>query len=63
LPQLISLQHQFRDLKVIQFGDIFCNATECSMLSDNEISYRDNNHLNALGSRVAANVIAKKILE
>jgi len=63
LPQLISLQHQFRDLKVIQFGDIFCNATECSMLSDNEISYRDNNHLNALGSRVAAKVIAKKILE
>jgi peptidoglycan/LPS O-acetylase OafA/YrhL len=63
LPQLISLQRQFRDLKVIQFGDVFCNATECSMLIENKIAYRDNNHVNALGSRVAANIIAKKLLE
>lgn len=42
-------------IKLLETYNYFCNKNECSMLHDNNILYRDSNHLNILGSRFVGN--------
>lgn len=58
LPQLMHIQQQFQAVRLIRFGDVFCNIQNCSMLTNDMMAYRDKNHLNTLGSRVAGKRIA-----
>ena len=63
LHHLMAVQKKFDSVQLIRIGEVFCNGIECSMISGDEIAYRDNNHLNDWGSQIAANVITKKLIE
>lgn len=58
LPQLLNVHKQFPSVSMIRYGDVFCDTQTCSMLSDDRMAYRDKNHLNTLGSRVAGKRVA-----
>lgn len=44
----------------IPLSHLFCKEAKCSMLLSGEFYYRDNDHLNAEGSRLAGSFIVKK---
>lgn len=57
----IVLDHPaFRMLDTMSF---FCNDEECRMVSNGEILYRDDNHLNVNGSRYVGNALLKQYKE
>lgn len=47
---------------IIKTANKFCNKIECSMVIDDELLYRDNNHLNLLGSQKHAAWLYPNIL-
>lgn len=47
------------EVKIISVGDYFCNDRFCSMTNGDNILYRDDNHLNLIGSRY----VGKRIVE
>jgi len=44
-------------IKLIKSRKYFCMENKCSMLINNKLYYRDNNHLNSKGSKYIANKI------
>jgi len=40
------------DIDLVSVDDLFCNERACSMIRDNVILYRDNDHLNIPASRL-----------
>ncbi len=58
---LEATSFQNPDLLFIRMNDLFCDGEVCRMASDDELFFRDNNHLNILGSKLAGAVIAKQI--
>jgi hypothetical protein len=49
------------DLLFIRLNELFCDGQVCHMASDVEVFFRDNNHLNIPGSKLAGTAIAKQI--
>lgn len=39
-----------KNIEIVDPSELFCNESECSMIVDETIMYRDKNHLNILGS-------------
>ncbi len=58
---LESTSSQNPDLLFIRMNDLFCDDKVCRMASDEELFFRDNNHLNILGSKLAGAFIAAQI--
>jgi peptidoglycan/LPS O-acetylase OafA/YrhL len=58
---LESTSSQNPDLLFIRMNDLFCDDQVCRMASDEELFFRDNNHLNILGSKLAGALIAAQI--
>lgn len=53
----------YPDSLFIRLDKIFCDSQICSMDSDGQLFFRDNNHLNILGSKLAGAVIANHLLQ
>ena len=51
LNHLYGLEKQYSNFFVVETIQDFCRQGKCSMKKNNEIWYRDNNHLNTLGSQ------------
>jgi peptidoglycan/LPS O-acetylase OafA/YrhL len=51
LPVLKSVSSQIKDVHFFEIGDLFCGDLICSMVKNGVLMYRDNNHLNILGSK------------
>jgi peptidoglycan/LPS O-acetylase OafA/YrhL len=50
----------FPSIKFIKLRDLFCNENECNMVNNDLLMFRDNNHLNILGSKfVGAEIIRR----
>ena len=49
-------------IKLISLADLICDDKTCSMVEKDELLYRDNNHLNILGSQHVGLKLAKKIM-
>jgi peptidoglycan/LPS O-acetylase OafA/YrhL len=45
--------------KVVPLRDLFCDGDRCSMVRDGVIQFRDSNHLNATGARLAGGRLAE----
>ena len=58
LPILKNLKKN-KNFEFIEIKDAFCNKNKCKLNKDNLILYRDNEHLNIIGSNLAAEEIYK----
>jgi hypothetical protein len=61
LNYLEQIKAHYPDIKLIQLRDLFCNTSSCSMVRNNQILFRDDNHLNILGSKYVGKYIANEI--
>lgn len=61
-PTLADLASEY-DVQFITIHEPLCSADYCSMIGDNEILYRDNNHLNIPGSRLIGRYLSTKLDE
>lgn len=57
--KLDFIAQKYPTLHLIRTNSSFCNIQECSMRRGHEILFRDQTHLNLLGSKFLASVIAK----
>ncbi|MFK7994185.1 MAG: acyltransferase family protein [Granulosicoccus sp.] len=57
---LVSLSREL-DVPYIELSSPFCLENSCSMVSGDYILYRDTNHLNLQGSRIASNHIVRSL--
>lgn len=48
-----------QNVKYFKVEHVFCNQTNCGMFKDGQIFYRDNHHLNILGSRLVGKYLSK----
>lgn len=48
---------------IVPLRDLFCDSDGCSMVRDGVIQFRDSNHLNAAGTRLAGGRLAEAYLE
>ena len=60
LPTLQEIAYKTK-VQLINVKAPLCTETECSMSKQNEIMYRDNNHLNLIGSNIIAQHIKSQI--
>jgi peptidoglycan/LPS O-acetylase OafA/YrhL len=51
------------EIKLLETYKYFCNENGCTMLNENNILYRDSNHLNILGSRFVGSQLVKEYPE
>ena len=57
---LVGVTSKRPDVHYLELRDQLCHQGRCSMIHDGMLMYRDNNHLNILGSRhIGKNVIEK----
>ena len=52
-----------RGLRLISIDKVICDETICSMIGDNELLYRDTNHLSISGSLVVSQPISEAVYE
>ena len=57
---LIRLSQTY-NIDYIEIDSIVCDVTRCSMVSGSNLLYRDNNHLNLMGTQLVGQYIADKI--
>ena len=57
---LDRLANEFR-LNYVRIDEIFCSDKICSMSQGNSILYRDNHHLNIIGSKIVGKFLAAKL--
>ena len=48
------------DVELIDVSDVVCDDGKCRMISDNTLLYRDNDHLNLIGSDLAGRSLVSK---
>ncbi|MEO8021292.1 acyltransferase family protein [Polaromonas sp.] len=63
LPILESSAKAVPGLRFLTVGRSFCDETECRMTRNNQILYRDPNHLNVLGSQFLGQMIVERAPE
>ena len=61
-PILTDLASEY-DVQFISVHEPLCSADYCSMISDNELLYRDSNHLNIPGSKLIGRYLSTKLDE
>lgn len=59
LPMLRDLIARNPGVQLIDISDLFCTRVSCSMVENDSILYRDDNHLNIVGSKLVGKEIAK----
>jgi len=47
-----------QNIKYFEINHVLCNQTSCGMIKDGQVLYRDDNHLNILGSRVVGRYLS-----
>lgn len=57
LKQLSSVH----DIRYLSIDGPLCSEDKCSMISGNAVVYRDNNHLNIIGSKIVGKHLAEKL--
>lgn len=58
-PMLERLAKENPNVRYVSLRDLFCSSDSCSMIHDNSVMYRDNHHLNIVGSKFVGQEIAK----
>ena len=48
------------NVELVDISDAICNKNTCSMLSEGRLLYRDNDHLNLIGSQLAGEILIQK---
>lgn len=48
------------NVKLVDVSEAICNENTCSMLSEGRLLYRDNDHLNLIGSELAGEILIQK---
>lgn len=48
---MVALQKKYPSVRILDLNLAFCTADVCSMAQEKQLYYRDNNHLNILGSK------------
>jgi hypothetical protein len=61
MPEMKAVLEQNPGLQLITVDSAFCDDAKCSMLIQDEMAYRDNNHLNIAGSNAVARVILEQM--
>jgi peptidoglycan/LPS O-acetylase OafA/YrhL len=62
VPLFESLTTRSSHVSLIHFDDLFCDESVCRMSKDGRILFRDNNHVNILGSQIVGSELAKQLL-
>lgn len=58
---LENLAQDFPNVRYISLRDFFCENSGCSMVQNGVVMYRDNHHLNILGSKFVGQKIAEQL--
>lgn len=58
-PMLEKLAKENANVRYVSLRDLFCTSDSCSMIHDNTVMYRDNHHLNIVGSKFVGEEIVK----
>jgi len=61
LPSLQAVQRIHSNVDLIRVDDVFCTDSSCQMASQGRIFFRDNNHVNILGSQRLSDVVVKRM--
>ena len=48
------------NVELVDVTGAICDVNTCSMLSEDRLLYRDNDHLNLIGSQLAAELLIQK---
>ena len=48
------------NVEVVDVSEAICSQATCSMLSEGRLLYRDNDHLNLIGSQLAGKLLVQK---
>ncbi len=59
--QTLNELAKFFGVQYTTIHEPLCNNKICSMISDNYVLYRDNNHLNIKGSRIVGEYLGSKM--
>ena len=63
LPILRNISSDVSGVRFLEIRDLFCDESKCSMVKNNLLMYRDNNHLNIPGSQYVGREIVKHFPE
>ena len=59
---LESMTHVYPNVSLVRLDEQFCDESICRMAIDGRIMFRDNNHVNVLGSQLVGATLAKELL-
>ena len=63
LPYIKNAIPKDRQVILVHIGNSLCDESNCSMVKDGAIFYRDENHLNLLGSQYVGSYLVRKMNE
>ena len=58
--ELFTAIAEHPNVEIVDVSEAICGQATCSMLSEGRLLYRDNDHLNLLGSQLAGELLVQK---